>query len=151
MRTSSLANIKQWHNRRIPNWNPVYRSKITKTPTSPNGLVFKLVYRIIIFRLYLKYGRKIIHSTQKIRGFITLTCQKIMFDFSLMSDSDLEFFSRRNSIKFAVECDWNSKISQNVQSLFSLAISLYNAYPRILSAKNLFSTFFWAFSGEKWA
>ena len=46
-----------------------------------------------------------------------LTCQLTMSDWTLVSSSGRQNFSTQNYCKFAVECDWKSKISQNVQNL----------------------------------
>ena len=59
----------------------------------------------------------------KLYVFLTPTCQLIMSDmkkFPIFDGSDHENFSSLNYSKFALECDWKSKIFQNVRNVYFL-------------------------------
>ena len=74
---------------------------------------------VIIFRPFLKCGRKLIHSKGSNPTFFRPdVCQLIMSNIRLNRTlSELENFLSLSYNKFAVEWDWNSKLSQNIRNL----------------------------------
>ena len=94
---------------------------------STTFLLQKLLFRAILFIVWE------VKSSFRMERFFT-RCLPIFFTM-FFHVSEREFFSPKCS-KFAVECDWNSKISRNVQNLENL---LYNPYQTVWFLENVFS------------
>ena len=132
-----------------------------------NDLWSTLLWRYY-FAPYLKYGSKILLSNGLLLTFFNsmfANCvhTKMMF----IHVSDREIYFSQNCSKFAVKCNWNSKKSQNVQTLVfwkkkcffrkkMLKIFKITACGKFflksvskgIVLKNVFPPYFWGFFGK---
>ena len=111
-----------WKNRMLGCWYAASCTPPLQLPSPVQSCKWCKIFMkktIFYFAPYLYYGSKIIRSNGSYPTFFSpMFANCVHASIGSLFTSEREIFFSPNCSRFAVECDWNSKISQNVQNLF---------------------------------